>query len=35
MKGGADHLTCPATIALIEIDLDDFDDFLWFFAHDG
>ena len=32
VKGGADYLTCPATIAFIKIDLDCLD-FLLNFAH--
>jgi hypothetical protein len=35
VKGGAGYLTCPATIALIEIDFYDFYDFLFFLTHDG
>jgi len=35
VKGGAGYLTCPATIALIDIDFYDFYDFLFFLTHAG
>jgi hypothetical protein len=35
VKGGAGYLTCPATIAFIEIDLYGFYNFRFFLNHDG
>jgi hypothetical protein len=35
VKGGADYLTCPATIAFININFYCFDYFLFFLSHDS